>query len=418
MERMNTSSRTQYLKVLMKSYPKATREEKGRILDEYCKNTEQNRKYVIRKINALLFRPPPAPKKRSRCYGAEIHGVLLWLWKLFDYPCGQRLTTLLRTEVDALVRKGHLQISGDTIKKLKTISSATIDRLLKADKGKWRYERSHYPKKTPLLYKAIPLKLTDWDTSQVGFIEMDLVFHCGASTEGDHLYTLSTTEISSGWWEGEALQGRGQLGVFEALKRIRDRSPFCWLGIDSDNDSAFINTHLLRYCQDQGLEFSRSRPSRKNDNAYIEQKNYTHVRRPLGYLRYDTPEELRIIQDLYRCELRLFKNFFQPVMKLKAKQRLDGRLRRTYEQAKTPYHRLMESDQLSEAQKQRLRTVYQKLDPVQIKKALDDKLDRLYTAYRDKKKSTITVNPYKKQVPNGSSRMRDFHQEDVESSRL
>ena len=399
MERMDMSSRTQYLMVLLKSYPKASREAKGQILDEYCRNTGQNRKYAIRKINALLFKPRPTPKKRSRRYGAEVHCILLRLWKLFDYPCGQRLTTLLRTEVDSLVRRGHLRISRSTTMKLKTISSATIDRLLKADKKKWRYDRSRYPRKTPLLYKAIPLKLTDWDTSQVGFIEMDLVFHCGASTEGEHLYTLSTTEISSGWWEGEAVMGRGQRGVFEALQVIRHRSPFSWLGIDSDNDSVFINGHLLRYCQEQGLEFSRSRPSRKNDNAYIEQKNYTHVRRPLGYLRYDTLEELRIIKDLYQNELRLFKNFFQPVMKLKSKQRLDGKLRRTYEPAKTPYQRLMESDQLSESQKESLRTVYQRLDPVQIKKALDDKLDHLYATYRNKKKRTIMVNPYKKQVP-------------------
>src|SRR5512135_2823585 len=142
MERMDMSSRTQYLKVLLKAYPKASREEKGRILNEYCRNTGQNRKYAIRKINALLFKPRPTPKKRSRRYGAEIHGILLRLWKLFDYPCGQRLTALLRTEVDALVRRGHLQTSPKTIMKLKTISSATIDRLLKADKRKWRYDRS------------------------------------------------------------------------------------------------------------------------------------------------------------------------------------------------------------------------------------------------------------------------------------
>jgi hypothetical protein len=399
MERMDMSSRTQYLKVLLRSYPKASREQKGRILDEYCRNTGQNRKYTIRKINTLLFKPPPTRKKRCRRYGGEVHRILLWFWKLFDYPCGQRLTTLLRTEVDSLVRRGHLQISRETTMKLKAISSATIDRLLKADKGKWRYDRSHYPRKTPLIYKAIPLKLTDWDTSRVGFIEMDLVFHCGASTEGEHLYTLSTTEISSGWWEGEAVMGRGQRAVFEALQIIRHRCPFHWLGIDSDNDSVFINGHLLRYCQDHGLQFSRSRPSRKNDNAYIEQKNYTHVRRPLGYLRYDTSEELRIIKNLYQNELRLFKNFFQPMMKLKSKQRLNGQLRRTYEPAKTPYQRLMESDQLSKNQKNCLRAVYQRLDPVQIKKALDDKLDQLYSAYRKKKKTTIAVNPYKRQVP-------------------
>jgi len=393
------SSRKQYLKVLMDRYVKTDRRGKGLLLDEYCKNTGQNRKYVIRKINGLLFKEKPSRKTRAAYYGAEVRRVLLWFWKLFDHPCGQRLVPLLRTEFDRLLKRGSLQVSQRTAAKLRRISSATVDRLLRGDKLKWRYQRSRYPKKSPLIYKAIPLKLTDWDTTRVGFIEMDLVFHCGASTEGDHIHSLSTTEIASGWWEGEALMGRGQLRVFEALQSIRKRSPFVWKGIDSDNDSAFLNSHLLKYSQQQGLEFTRSRPMRKNDNAYIEQKNYTHVRRPLGYLRYDTEEELRIIQNLYRNELRLFKNFFQPVMKLKKKERIDGRLRRKYEEAKTPYQRLLESRQLSNAQQNALKQVYRSLDPVQIKKDMDGKLDSLYAAYGKKKKGTLVVNPYKKQVP-------------------
>lgn len=383
----------------MSQYVKAHRRGKGLLLNEYCKNTGQNRKYAIRKINTLLFKKQTPRKKRAVYYGAEVRRVLLWLWKLFDHPCGQRLAPLLRTEFDRILKRGYLQVSPRTATKLKRISSATIDRLLRGDKMKWRYSRSRYPKKSPLIYKAIPLKLTDWDTARVGFIEMDLVFHCGSSTEGDHLHTLSTTDIASGWWEGEAVMGRGQIRVFEALQSIRKRSPFSWIGIDSDNDSAFLNAHLLKYSQQQGLEFTRSRPMRKNDNAYIEQKNYTHVRRPLGYLRYDTEEELRIINDLYRKELRLFKNFFQPVMKLKKKDRVNGHLRRTYEEAKTPYQRLLDSGQLSNSQKNALEKLYLQLDPVQIKKALDDKLDRLYTTYGRKHKKTITVNPYKKQVP-------------------
>jgi len=393
------SSRKQYLKVLMDRYVKTDRRGKGLLLDEYCKNTGQNRKYVIRKINGLLFKEKPPRKTRVAYYGAEVRRVLLWFWKLFDHPCGQRLVPLLRTEFDRLLKRGSLQVSQRTATKLTHISSATVDRLLRGDKLKWRYQRSRYPKKSPLIYKAIPLKLTDWDTARVGFIEMDLVFHCGSSTEGDHIHTLSTTEIASGWWEGEAVMGRAQLRVFEALQSIRKRSPFAWRGIDSDNDSAFLNAHLLKYSQQQGLEFTRSRPMRKNDNAYIEQKNYTHVRRPLGYLRYDTEEELRIINDLYRKELRLFKNFFQPVMKLKKKERIDGRLRRKYEQAKTPYQRLLESGQLSNVQQNALRRVYRSLDPVQIKRDMDGKLDSLYATYRKKNKRTLIVNPYKKQVP-------------------
>jgi radical SAM superfamily enzyme YgiQ (UPF0313 family) len=161
----------------------------------------------------------------------------------------------------------------------------------------------------------------------------------------------------------------------------------------------FINDQLLRYCKEEGLDFTRSRPGRKNDNAYIEQKNYTHIRRPFGYLRYDTEEEMKIINDLYRNELRLYKNFFQPVMKLIRKNRIDGKLKRVYDVAKTPYQRLIESGQLSHRKKQMLRKLYLSLNPREMKRSIDEKLNRLYTLYHKKKKSTITVNPYKKLVP-------------------
>jgi hypothetical protein len=303
-------------------------------------------------------------------------------------------------EVDRLRAMGVLRISDPVAQKVKSMSSATIDRVLRPVKERWGYERkANRPHRANLLYKKIPLKLTDWDTKTVGYVEMDLVCHCGASTGGEYINTLSVMEIASGWWEAEAVMGRGQRRTFEAIAAIRQRSGFEWKGIDCDNDSAFINAHLLRYCTEQGLDFTRSRPNRKNDNAYIEQKNYTHVRKPLGYLRYDTDEELEIINSLYRDELRLFKNFFQPVMKLIQKQRIDGRLKRKYDVPKTPYQRLIESGQLTQDKAQSLRRLYEKLNPAELKNAIDQKLDKLYEIYHDKKKTTITVNPYKKLRP-------------------
>lgn len=244
---------------------------------------------------------------------------------MFDCPCGQRLKPLLEEEVERLREIGELKISDQLSQKLKRISSATIDRVLRPKKEIWRHERRSKYRSGALLYKKIPLRLPDWETATVGYVEMDLVCHCGSSTVGEYVNSLSTMEIRSGWWEAEAILGRAQYRTFEALRLIRERTPFEWLGIDSDNDSMFINKHLFRNYQKEGLEFTRSRPSRKNDNAYIEQKNYTHVRRPFGYLRYDTPEELGIINDLYRNELRLYKNFFQPVMKLIRKERVYGK---------------------------------------------------------------------------------------------
>ena len=193
--------------------------------------------------------------------------------------------------------------------------------------------------------------------------------------------------------------GRAQIRIFNALKEIRERTPFIWLGIDSDNDNAFINTQLYRYSQEQRLEFTRSRPYRKNDNAYIEQKNFTHIRKPLGYLRYDTPEELALIQDLYRHELRLYKNFFQPVMKLAHKERIGGHLKRVYDNPKTPYQRLLDSSQITPQAAKELQQLHLSLDPADLKRQIDKKLSRLFELYQKKKKRSLTINPYKKQEP-------------------
>jgi len=232
--------------------------------------------------------------------------------------------------------------------------------------------------------------MTDWDLGQVGFLEMDLVLHCGASTAGEYAHSLSALEIGSAWWEGEAVMGR-------------TRTPFIWRGIDSDNDNAFINDQLYRYTQKEELAFTRSRPYRKNDNAYIEQKNFTHVRRPLGYLRYDTPAELDLINDLYGNELRLYKNFFQPVMRLERKERIDGKTRRRYAKPKTPYRILRESGQLPPEALKKLDDLYHNLNPADLKRRIDQKLKNLFTLYEKKRKGLVQVDPYKKLDPTSVS---------------
>ena len=398
-EKMDMRSREQYLETLIPRYLKTDRKGRTSLLDEYCLNTGQNRKYVIRKIHQMAFREPKPRKKRARHYGYEVQEALWRIWKIFDGPCGQRLHPLLETEAARLRDLGELRVSDKTYKKLLSISSATIDRLLRPKKEGWKMQRRYGNRKAGLIAQRIPLRLTDWDTACVGYVEMDLVFHCGSSTAGEFISSLATLEISSGWWEAEAVMGRAQNRTFDALKRIRKRSPYQWLGIDSDNDQMFINHQLLKYCEQEGLEFTRSRPHRKNDNAYIEQKNYTHVRRPLGYLRYETEEELHLINDLYRNELRLFKNFFQPVMKLAKKERVDGKVRRKYDKAKTPYQRLLESGKVLTAEQKNMETLYTSLNPAELKRQIERKLERLFEMYQKKKKRSITVNPYKKQTP-------------------
>lgn len=399
MERMDMRSRNQYLKTLLSRYFKASRKGKGEILDEYCRNTGQNRKYVIRKIHRLSSGEVRLGQRRRRVYGREVEEALGVVWKIFDSPCGQRLKPLLEREVERLREMGELKISDEVADKLRMVSSATIDRILRGKKEAWKLGRRSQGRSSGLISRRIPLRMTDWDTAEVGYVEMDLVLHCGASTAGDYISSLTTMEISSGWWEAEAVLGRAQKRTFEALQRIRARTPFSWLGIDSDNDNLFINSQLYRYCQAEGLEFTRSRPYRKNDNAYIEQKNSTHIRRPLGYLRYDTEEELALINDLFRNELRLYKNFFQPVMKMVRKERVAGRLKRQYDVPKTPCQRLLESEKLSDSAQRALKQCYQSLNPAKLKRTIDTKLGTLYQLYQKKRKSSVTVNPYKKIVP-------------------
>jgi hypothetical protein len=396
---MDMRARNQYLNTLVERYLKADKRQKGLVLDEYGRNTKQNRKYVIRKINQIAFGSPRVRKKRASFYGRDVRVALEAIWKVFDFPCGQRLAPLVRVELDRLRRLKELDISERTAEKLLRVSPATIDRLLRPKKREWKDRRRYGSRGANLISKKIPLRMTDWETSRVGYVEMDLVLHCGVSTDGEYIHSLSIMEIGSGWWEGEAVMGRAQNRIFNALKEIRERSPFRWLGIDSDNDNAFINSQLYKYSQDQQLEFTRSRPYRKNDNAYIEQKNFTHVRKPLGYLRYDTAEELTVVQDLYRHELRLYKNFFQPVMKLRRKERIGGHVKRVYDTPMTPYQRLMESNQIAPQAAKHLHSLYLSLNPAELKRRIDMKLSKLFDLYQRKKKRSLTINPYKKQEP-------------------
>jgi len=392
-------SRNEYLKVVKESYfVSKTKKEKSQILNEYCSNTGQSRKYVIRKIH----RSDPKlkqRKKRKEIYDGEVKAALGKIWGIFDCPCGQRLKPLLEIEVDRLRELGEIEMPDEAVLKLKMMSSATIDRKLKHQREFLHLLRpKRGPKPGYLLKQKIPIRLTRWDTSKVGYVEMDFVVHCGSSTLGEYVNTLSTTEISSGWWEGEAIMGRSQEYSFWALKEIRKRAPFDWKGIDSDNGPEFINQTLYKYCQREKLEFTGSRENKKNDNAYIEHKNWTHVRKVFGYLRYDTPEELMIINELNHNELRLYKNFFQPVMKLASKERVGGKIKRKYEASKTPYQRLMESDEITDEVKEELKGIYFSLNPAQLKRSIDAKLAQLYKAYEEKRK-IHQVDPYKKSEP-------------------
>ena len=401
---MNMESRNQYLQTLLRAngYRLKSKKAKKRVLDEYCKNTGQNRKYVIRKINSGKYAADNSKakkRKRKACYDGPVRTALVKCWKIFDYPCGQRLAPLLKAELDKLRDLGELHCSYETAEKLQRISFRTIDEKLKHQKEVERQKRKYHHKAHPLLYQKIPVKVfAEQDRNISGNIQIDLVEHCGNSAKGEFINTLSTTDINFGWWEGEVLMGKAQERTFQGLEESRKRYPFSWKDIHSDNGTEFINWHLFRYAQQERLDFSRSRPYKKNDNCLVEQKNWTHVKKFVGYLRYDTQEELDILSGLYRNELRLYKNFFQPVMKLVLKERVGGKIHRKYDSPKTPYKRVMESKSVSQKTKRDLEELYLSLNPAELKRTIDKKLNLLYAAYQRKNK-TQTVEPVKKLKP-------------------
>jgi hypothetical protein len=396
---MDMHSRKEYLKRLQQRYFQChSKKEKTSILNEYCKNTHQNRKYVISRINSSFSSRPKEKRKRKRIYDGYVKAALAELWDIFDEPCGQRLAPLLKTEVDRLRQLEEIFICNEVRDKLKRISPRTIDRALRRQKEALHLNRKYRQKRNPLIYQKIPVKAGGWDRSVPGQLQVDLVEHCGQSASGLFGNTVSVAEVAFGWWEGEAVLGKGQEASFDALKRIRERSPFDWVHVHPDNDKSFINWHLFRYCKAEDLEFSRSRPYQKNDNSFVEQKNSTHVRAVIGHLRYDTEKELVLINSLYRGELRLYKNFFQPTMKLKEKIRDKGKVHRKYDTPLTPYQRIMDSEKIPEENRKELRKLYQRLNPAELKRKIDEKIHRLFEIYEEKQ-GGAKASPSKKQIP-------------------
>ena len=388
---MDMRSKNQYLIQVRKEYlTTKSKKQRSRLLSEAEKRTGLARKYLIWKLKpkSNLDKQPEQRKKREQKYDSYVKTALVVCWKIFDYPCGQRLETCLKTEVDRLRRLKELRCSETVAQKLKTVSARTIDLKLKHQKEVERLNNKYRQKDNPLLYQKIPVKVSDeWDRQELGNIQIDLVEHCGQSAAGEFLNTLSSTDIATGWWEGEAVLGRGQLNTLSGLERIRQRFPFPWQEIHSDNGTEFINGNLYSYTKQESIGFSRSRPYKKNDNCFIEQKNKTHVKRFVGWLRYDTAKEQRILNDLYRNELRLFKNFFQPQIKLKEKIRIQGKVHRKHQRAQTPYHRIMACPDTPETTKQKLKQTYDNLNPAELKRAIDAKLKMLVEAYQAKNNS-------------------------------
>jgi hypothetical protein len=378
---MNQMAKKELLKAIKPRYLKSGKCEKSKILDEFCRNTKYHRKYAINILRAKYENKVEknGRKARKNKYGNAVIIVVAKIWELLGFPCGVRLKPELVSTAEAMVRHSEIEIKEKIMNQLKTICPSTIDRRLKRERKIRRLLKNRgTTRHGSLLKSSIPIRITNWDTSELGFAEMDTVAHNGGNPAGEFIYSLDLVEIYSGWSEQRAVMGKGEAGVIKKVEAIKSSVPFEIKGLDSDGGSEFINWHMVRYCEKNEIFFSRSRPDMKNDNAYVEQKNRTHIREWLKYRRYDTQEQLKMINDLYENEMRLFNNFFRPVMKIKSKEKVNNSVcKKRYDTAQTLYHRLINSDFGSKEKKQELTDLYLSLNPVQLKKEIDKKLKRI-----------------------------------------
>ena len=317
-----------------------------------------------------------SPRGVGPLYGAKVILSLTAIWEAAGYPCSARLKALLPLWLPWAIKR--LAISAQVQNQLLSISPATIDRRLKAKKRQLKKRLYGRTKPGTLLKHHIPIKTDSWDVKTQGFTETDLVSHSGNSEKGEFIHSLNVTDIHTTWVETRAVMGKGQAGVLDAMKQIEQALPFKLLGIDSDNGSEFINYHLKAFCDQKQIQFTRGRPYKKDDNAHIEQKNWTHVRKILGYLRYDSPQALDAINDLYHHELRILQNLFLPSMKLSEKVRVGSKLRRRYDKPLTPLERLLACPQADPAKLQELKKLRKATDPFALAKTIEQKLERIY----------------------------------------
>lgn len=364
---------------MRRRYRKASKSEKAAILDELTALTGWNRSYASRTLRRK-------PKKRSgsetrgrkRIYTPDVMIPLRKVWVSLDLACGKRVAAGMGDVLDALLRSDELKCEGRVVAMLRSISAATIDRLLEPDRAKTALKGRSTTKPGTLMKSQIQIRTgTDWDDARPGFIEIDLVAHCGDSTRGEYCNTLDATDIATGWTETRAVKNKAQVHVFAALKDIREALPFPLLGIDSDNGSEFINHELYRYCQEENLTFTRSRAYRKNDGCYVEQKNWSVVRQNVGYARFDTPEELEVLKKIHAL-VRLHTNFFMPSAKLISKTRDGSRVTKLYDKPMTPYRRVLARDDVDDGAKATLTAQFETLNPADLRRRIGRLQDEIY----------------------------------------
>lgn len=382
---MNMQSRHELTKSVLSRYLEAGKTEKGRILDEYCSNTGHGRKYAISKLRKYQFTDNLSEKiagaharKRRKIYDKEVEAALMPFWEAGDRLSSKLFHPYIPEFLRVMTAHGEIALRKEVEEKLFTMSHGTCASLLQKIRA-YKIKKLHGTTKPGTLLKSqIPLRIGPWNELAPGYAEIDLVAHCGESAAGEFAFTLDFTDIYTSWIERRAVLGRPQERTHAALKDIKTKLPFPLLGLDSDNDSTFINHQLWRWCNEEHIAFTRSRPYKKNDNAHIEQKNWTCVRKIFGYIRIETKQQVKLMNELYCGPLRLYTNFFKPVMKCVEKKRVGSKIVKRYDRPRTPYARVLECKEVSEETKKELRVLYATLNPVRLRREIDVGLEKIY----------------------------------------
>jgi len=361
----------EYAEAVRERYRGARKKGKTKILDEFVAATRLHRKAAVRLLNRAGRQGVKPRSGRPNLYSLEAISALRVVWEASDRLCSKRFHPFLPELIDVMKREGELVVTEEVEALLRRMSASTIDRALRVYRAHSRRHGLSTTRPGRVLKNAIPLKtFGEWADSEPGYIEVDLVAHCGDSTQGFYLNTLSAVDVATGWYEPMGVWGKYQEHVTGAIHKIRSQMPMALKGVHSDSGSEFINQKLYGYCKSQGIEFTRSRSYKKNDNCHVEQKNWQVVRRIIGYDRYSSKEALKALDSVYTVA-RLYINFFQPVMKLVGKSRNGARVHKVFDTAQTPFQRLMASGALTEEQKQALSSIYAALNPVKLLKQIE-----------------------------------------------
>lgn len=397
--RLSMRERRNVVDATAKRYQSSTKKDRGRILDEFTKVSHYGRKYAawlltnwkrrrvltiggVRTVyvfglkNARKGRTPP---KRPRTYGTDVQRVLIQLWALSGGLCGKRLAPFIRQTLPVLQRFEEITLRADQRAKLLAVSPATIDRLLVGERKRYRIKGRHTTRPGSLLKHQIPIRtFADWDDARPGFVEIDLVAHDGGIPGAEVIHSLTLTDVATGWTEARAIKTKARRWVLEALAEITAQLPFALLGVTSDNGGEFINQELMDYCTQHKLTFTRTRPYRKNDNCFVEQKNYTMVRYAVGYARLVTEGQLNCLKELYPS-LGLFTNYFLPSVKLLKKTRTGSKVKKLYDTPQTPLHRILLHRTIDPTTKLKIQRLFKQLNPAELRRDITRWQARLTT---------------------------------------